>query len=481
MRIYIIISLLFYSLCAVGYQTEITKYGTKINRQTVKELNQKAYNSRLTDPEQTILIGKQANRFATEMNFFEEIAESNRVIGIGFSYSNERDSALNRYLLSMKQFQEIRDELGEAKVLNNIGNLWTEIDYDQALSCYQKVLKIAQKYKKKELIAGSYLNIGNTYYRKKSYNVALKNYKKSNIMFQEVKNPIGITQSLQNMGVIYYNLNDLGNSEILLMQANSKAREYELNSSIAGINMTLSSIFIKKHDFEKAEKYINEGIGFSKIVNDQKKIYDYTYISYELENSRKNFKKALYYLKEVNVLDSIKFRENIAANINLIQKTLKQEQTQKEYELTIQAQRNAKKLSFAIGIVAVLCFFVILLLVVSNKKSKSSNLKLIALNEEVLKQKNNVDRINHQLEELIAERTKDLIIKNQKLSEYSSHLSHQIRGPVATLKGLMMLVEDKLVESHEVAPQIKKCVDDIDDKIMNINEALHDASKSGLS
>jgi signal transduction histidine kinase len=106
---------------------------------------------------------------------------------------------------------------------------------------------------------------------------------------------------------------------------------------------------------------------------------------------------------------------------------------------------------------------------------------LIALNEEVVKQKNNVDRINQQLEEIIVERTKDLIIKNQKLSEYSSHLSHQIRGPVATLKGLMMLVEDKLVESNEVAPQIKKCVDDIDEKIMNINEALHDSNKEGLT
>ncbi|HET8829857.1 MAG TPA: hypothetical protein VFM79_10980, partial [Pelobium sp.] len=221
-------------------------------------------------------------------------------------------------------------------------------------------------------------------------------------------------------------------------------------------------------------------LALAKLTHDKKKFYDLTFIRYELEAKRKDYKKALHYLRQVNILDSINYTTTITSNINLIQKTLNQEQIQKENELTIQAQRNAKKLAFAIGVVAVLCFFVIFLLIRNNKKSKLSNDKLTLLNEEVVQQKNNVDRINQQLEELIAERTKDLIIKNQKLSEYSSHLSHQIRGPVATLKGLMMLVEDQMVESNEVAPQIKKCVDDIDEKIMNINEALHDSSKHGL-
>ena len=325
------------------------------------------------------------------------------------------------------------------------------------------------------------MNIGNTYYRKKQYNTALKYYELSNHVFSEIDNPVGITLSLQNMGVIHYHLNNLEQAEKLLLDAHKIAKEHKLHNAIAGINMTLSSIYVKKNNFTKAEKYLQEGIMFANLTNDKKRTYDLIYNSYELEAKRKNYKKALDYLRKVNMLDSINYTKTINSNINLIQKTLNQEQIQRENELTIQAQRNAKKLAFAVGAVAVLCFFVIFLLVKSNKRSKSSNQKLMALNEEVVKQKNNVDRINQQLEELIAERTKDLIIKNQKLSEYSSHLSHQIRGPVATLKGLMMLVEDKLVESNEVAPQIKKCVDDIDEKIMNINEALHDSNKEGLT
>ena len=75
--------------------------------------------------------------------------------------------------------------------------------------------------------------------------------------------------------------------------------------------------------------------------------------------------------------------------------------------------------------------------------------KLTELNEEVSRQKDNLNRVNHHLEEIIDERTKDLQVKNKKLSEYSSYLSHQIRGPIATLKGLLNLEKEGLVDEHE--------------------------------
>ena len=43
-----------------------------------------------------------------------------------------------------------------------------------------------------------------------------------------------------------------------------------------------------------------------------------------------------------------------------------------------------------------------------------------------------------------------------------------------------MLIEGSLVESKDVVPQIKKCVDEIDAQIMDINQALHDPSRFHL-
>lgn len=480
MRYYLILFLCFNSLFLLAFQKDDSLFGLKNDTTTVNELNLSGYKARLTDPDQTILSGLKASKIAKAISFEKGEAEANRVMGIGYYYINQRDTALNYYLIALNLFNKIVDELGEAKVANNIGNLWNEIDYDKALIYYNRALLIANKYDKKDLVAGSYLNIGNTYYRKKNYNVALKNYEKSSQLFNEINNPIGITQSLQNRGVIYFNLNQYEKAKDLLLEANEKAKEFELNGSVASINLTLTTIFTLKGEYKLAEQFLNEGLAFAKAVKNDKIIYDYTYTAFELEAKRKNFEKALFYLKEVHVQDSVNFKKNTAANINLIQETLKQQQDQKVKDLIIEKQRYDRIKFIGSAILAILSFFVIFLLMRINKKSKESNIDLTALNLEVKRQKENVDRINHQLEEIITERTKDLIFKNQKLSEYSSHLSHQIRGPVATLKGLVMLVNDELVESKDIIPQIKKCVEDIDDQIMDINQALHDNTRSHL-
>ena len=82
------------------------------------------------------------------------------------------------------------------------------------------------------------------------------------------------------------------------------------------------------------------------------------------------------------------------------------------------------------------------MLVTNVKRKTKTNSQLTSLNAEVLRQKDNLDRVNHHLEEIIDERTKDLQTKNKKLSDYSSYLSHQIRGPIATLKGLLNLEKE---------------------------------------
>lgn len=481
MRIYLLYLFLFISTSTLAFQKDNSLLSGKRDTTAVNEYNQLGYMARLTDPEQTIKYAIKAKILAKDFDFTNGEAEANRIQGIGNSYLNQRDSALSYYLIALELFKKSKNELGEAKVSNNIGNLWTEVDYDKALAYYQNALKIAQKFKIQDLIAGSYLNVGNAYYRKKNYSIALKNYELSSKIFNEIKNPIGITQSLQNRGVIYLSLNQFDIAEKLLLEANLKGKEFELNNSVAAINLNLTSIYIAKNNYSKAEEFLKEGLAFAKLVKNEKITYDFTYSYYELESKRKNFERALYYLKEVHNQDSVNFKKNITSNINLIQETLKQQQQQKEDQLIIERQKLSTTLFIASAIVAALAFFVIFLLIRINKKSRESNKELTSLNEEVSFQKQNVDRINQKLEEIITDRTKDLIYKNQKLSEYSSHLSHQIRGPVATLKGLVMLIEGGMVKSEDVVPQIKKCVEEIDSQIMDINEALHDPSRSHLN
>jgi tetratricopeptide (TPR) repeat protein len=444
----------------------------------VISLNKQAYDERLTSPEQTVNIGNKALALGIKLNFDHGIAEAYRVIGIGQYYLNMPEQSINSYINALTYFLKSGDKRGEAKVDNNIGNLYRDNDFDRSLIYFQKALAIGNEISDKSLIATSYLNLGNFYVRKESFNKALKYYDQSESIFTALQDSVNIIQCSQNRGVVYYKLNQLDMAEKLLTDANKKAKERDLNEAVAGIDLTLAASYIARNKFNEAENIIAEGLAYSNIIKDEKLAHDFKYTNYELEYKRKNYLRALVYLSQVYHQDSVDDKTNLSSQINLFEVKNKQEEEQKVNELNMQRIQYENIRFWGAVTVAGLLMVTIGLLVNNVKRKTKTNAQLTELNEEVSRQKDNLDRVNHHLEEIIDERTRDLQIKNKKLSEYSSYLSHQIRGPIATLKGLMNLEKEGLVDKQECIKMMDKCVSEIDEKIIEMSDMMHDPRKA---
>ena len=446
----------------------------------VKRLNITGYEQRLVNPLITLNNATKALKLANDLNYISGIAESYRIKGIGEFYSNRSDKAVGSFLLALSYYKKNKNLQGQAKVFNNIGNLYRNVDFDKGLEYFNKSLHLAQKLEMKELIAGLYLNIGTIYQNKNLYSRALVSYSKSKNLFTAQKNTTGLAQSLQNIGGVYLSLTRLNEAEVNLKEAIKTAKKSDLNYIVSSSNVVLSSVYTTKELFLESESAIKEGMHYAKILNDNRLIYDCLYQSYQLELKRKNYRGALTNLSQVYAKDSIAFQHNESVKIGLLQEQHKQLEQQRENELTIAEQKYTKTLFWASSIAASLAFVVIFLLIRNVKKSEKTNKQLTNLNLEVSAQKENLNKINADLESIIDERTKDLKIKNNKLSEYSSHLSHQVRSPISSLKGLLMLEKDKLIDHEEFIMQVEKCIEDIDTKIININEMLNDPSRFTL-
>jgi signal transduction histidine kinase len=265
-----------------------------------------------------------------------------------------------------------------------------------------------------------------------------------------------------------------------LLVANKRAKQLGLNETIASVDLTVAESYIVQNKFNEAEKAIQEGEVLSTAIKDEKLQADYKYTSYQLEAKRKNYELALSYLQDIYHKDSVTFKQTSSTEIDLIREQVKQQARIKENEIQLQRQQYDRVRFWAVTIVAVLLLFVVGLLVSNVKRKAKTNLQLTTLNAEVSRQKDNLDRINHHLEEIIDERTKDLQVKNKKLSEYSSYLSHQIRGPIATLKGLLNLEKEALVDQRECIRMMNKSVGEIDDKIIEMSDMLHDPGRAGF-
>lgn len=480
---YLMIKWLYFLAFFAGSLSSYAKAPYVVALQDTNEVikfNKQGYDSRLTDPEQTIKNAEKALVIAQKLNYSKGIGEAYRVLGLGYYYINEPEKSIDNYLTALTYFEKTNDLRGKAKVYNNIGNLYRDNDYKESLTNLKKSLAIAEKLADKQLIASLYLNIGNIKYRQKSFHQALSYYDKSNLIFSELKDSINLITCVQNRGVIYFNLNQFEKALALLLQANQAAKANDLNQTVASVNLTLASLYIAQNKFAEAEKIVEEGKVYATIIKDKKLIYDYQYTTYQLEYKRKNYEQALHNLQEIYRQDSILHKSTESDKIRLIEKKFEQAALQRDSDLLKQRQETDRVKFFSVTAVAGLLMVVIVLLVGNVKRKAKTNSQLTDLNSEVSRQKDNLDRINHHLEEIIDERTKDLQVKNKKLSEYSSYLSHQIRGPIATLKGLMNLEKEGLVDQNECIDMMDKCVSDIDSKIIEMSDMLHNPTKTDV-
>src|SRR3954468_17202641 len=76
---------------------------------SIIELNTQGFTMRLTSPEQTIADGKKALEMAQRIKYVRGMAESNRIIGIGYYYMDESVKAINYYLTSLNYFIQLKD------------------------------------------------------------------------------------------------------------------------------------------------------------------------------------------------------------------------------------------------------------------------------------------------------------------------------------------------------------------------------------
>jgi tetratricopeptide (TPR) repeat protein len=440
--------------------------------------NKQAYNSRLTDPEQSIQQARRALVLANNIGYNNGMAESNRVIGIGYGYLGQLDTALNYYLIAINYYQRANNPDGQAKVNNNIGNLFKESDYDKAIEYYTKALQIALKVKDEDLVAKVYLNFGNIYRRQKHFAKALDSYERANALFVKLgTDKTDLILCLQNKGVAYYNLDSMDKAKALLLEANKQAKQNDLNEAVASINLTLTSLFEQEGLYDEADKYLKEGQNYAVLIKSTKLQDDYKLTHYELEFKRGDYKSALFILREIYSSDSIKYKNSESTKLTLLNVNFNNLEAKHKSEEMAAEQRQQKILFWATVLVTLLLLVVVSLLVSNVSRKAKTNKHLTELNQKITEQKENLNQINHHLEEIIDERTKDLQVKNKKLADYSLHLSHQIRGPIATLKGLLNLEKDKLIEQDECVKLMNKCVSEIDDNIIDMSGMLHESNK----
>jgi signal transduction histidine kinase len=113
----------------------------------------------------------------------------------------------------------------------------------------------------------------------------------------------------------------------------------------------------------------------------------------------------------------------------------------------------------------------------SNDELALRNADLTKVNRELTLLNQQVRTMNHELEDRVSERTRELLERNEKLTEYAFMNAHLLRSPVSRIKGLINLfgITKEADEKERVQSLLNETAEELDHVIHTISDRLNKA------
>ncbi len=182
------------------------------------------------------------------------------------------NEALNNYFIVLKYYNETNNESKAADILIEIGKIYNLQGNDKALEYYQKSLEIKEELSNKEGISNTLNNIGIIFEYKEEHDKALEYYQKSLEIDREIRNSKGIALTLENMAIIFAKKGDINKADTTLKESLNIHESMGNRYGIAGTYNNLGNLYYNNKYVEKALEYFVKSLEAYTELNDEENV-----------------------------------------------------------------------------------------------------------------------------------------------------------------------------------------------------------------
>jgi signal transduction histidine kinase len=390
------------------------------------------------------------------------------------------------------------------RVHRRLGNFTMAIEYTMAN------LRFAEKQKDTASIVETYSSLGNIYSSIENFPEANKNLNKAYNLGRKIKsstlssimNFIGrsftkmgqydsarywINEALKHEQVspqggytLSYIYNNLAEIFCLEEKYDDALAYYDLsmrlpeeNRSQFGMTFSLNGlarIYLEQQKYKKAIEAISESLEISKRNSFRDKTKEAYGILYEIYEAQQDYKNALYYYKQFNLYqdsifneDNIQFIENLKINYQTERVESENEILKKNAELKDARIREQRSIARG-SVVAILSLVILLIILYLNFRQKKKTNTLLSASNENLEQV-----VSERTSELINTNT-ELIRQNNQLEQFGYIIGHNLRSPVARILGLTNIINS----NHFEMPRDKVVLDKLEHSALSLDTIIHD-------
>jgi len=365
----------------------------------------------------------EALKLYRQINDSVQIANSLNDISIVYANSGDFKNSLNYFKQALEIFRQTGDEKGESYALNNIGIIYQEMN-DNVLAKDYFIQSQNIKIKRKDLygISRGYNNLGSLEEDEKQWEKAMGYYKKADSIFL-------ITNDKQVQGQNY-----------------------------------LAMARVKQNQGKPAEarKLALKSFATAKELNELATLLRCSKFIAELDEKAKDYRSSLVYQKIYNqVADSLNDKnheatlEELKGKFNVEEKEREIALLKKDKQLQAATAKNSTLIAYTLSISVVFLIIISGLIYYAYRTAKIAHDNLADKNKEIEQQHNDLDKLN------------------KEKDRFFSILSHDLRSPLTSLKGLAYLLihpGDPLTpdESKDIKKKMDESMDNLTDLITNI-------------
>jgi signal transduction histidine kinase len=376
-------------------------------------------------------------------------------LGRSYQRSANYAKALEYHLESLKMREEDYDTLSISVALNNIGVLYQDLgDYENAFSYYRKIYDLKTNTKRISDFELCLINLADVSNALGKYDDA-RQYITEAFKFCENNKDCDkreLALAHYSIGYSYLNSSDLVRAEQEFFISANLFTEAQSSDRVEGYH-ALALVRFKMGDYTEA---LNK-LAIAQTLADETEIPKYQLIIYQLYgdiySKLGDFKRAADYQKKFIELNQEIYDADLIKNIARVQAEHQEEQNlrtiaaQDQEILSREESLNLQRKQFLfLGIIAALVFVLAIVFYRNQKRQAKSNLALEKAKETIEEKNNELILSNAKLEKRVKERTKELNNSNEALKKVNEELdhfiyktSHDIRGPLSSLKGITNL------------------------------------------
>lgn len=367
-----------------------------------------------------LVIYQKSLEISKQNNDSFNVARCNLQIANALLDNKKIDEAEVLYNQSLKTFQQLKIPKQIANVINNLAQLeLTKRNYDLAIQYSNTSLSISKSSKHKYGEKKALQNLGNVYLGKLNLVQAKNLFEQAKLIDEIDKDFYGLSYSYAQLAVISLKQNEISKSLNYALQGFSAARLAQSNNLIETNINNILAVHKKNGNLIEVNRWQDSLISISKEQNKQDKQY------------------------AINFLDLIKEQElqTIEAQHNA---------------LDAEKQANIRLLIILFGAVFLVVSIVFTIITYNNFKKQ----KLLT-NE--LEQKNMIIEGNNvvldKFNKTISEHNSQLDAQIKMKDKLLSIISHDLRHPLINTKGIIELINNKLISNEEISELIKQLED----------------------